>query len=114
MLALLATEDDENERLRLVIGIIAIFRQSQQMKRIIKQRIRALALKYAAELSLRNDPSGAHTSQQSVIYAMIYNQPHHFEFKHMFWMSRPAFEATEQKFPAGERKGRYGGKQSNC
>jgi hypothetical protein len=93
LLALLATEDDEYERLRIVIGIITIFMQSQHLKRIINQRNKALALKSAALLSLRNDPSGAHTWEKSAIYSMIYNKPHHFEFKRMFRMSRSAFEA---------------------
>ena len=91
--ALLAQEEDEDERTRIILTLIVIYFHTAQLERMRNQARVTLRLICASILLLRNDPSGAYAWQRSSIYYTIYWEATDIEFKQQFRMSRPAFEA---------------------
>ena len=88
LIALLAIEEDEDERLRIVLGILAMFIHIQQYNMLRNHSNRLCALISASVFLLRNDPSGAYSWQGStIIYGTIYKEANHSEFKRMFRMN---------------------------
>ncbi len=72
LIALLAIEEDEDERLRIVLGILAMFIHIQQYNMLRNHSNRLCALISASVFLLRNDPSGAYSWQGSTIYRTIH------------------------------------------
>jgi hypothetical protein len=90
LIALLAIEEDEDERLRIVLGILAMFIHIQQYNMLRNHSNRLCALISASVFLLRDDPSGAYSWQGSTICRTIYKEANRSEFKRMFRMKAKA------------------------
>ena len=77
LIALLAVEEDEDERLRIVLGILAMLIRIQQYNMLWNHSNRLCALISASVFLLRNDPSGAYSWQGSTINRTIYMEANH-------------------------------------
>jgi hypothetical protein len=61
LIALLAIEEDEDERLRIVLGILAMIIHTQQYNMLQNHCNILCDLMSASVFLLRNDPSGAYS-----------------------------------------------------
>ena len=113
LIALLTTEEDEDQRIRILIGIIAAYFHIQQINRLRTHSNRKLRLLLALVGTLRNDPSGALCPEHSTIYKTIYNEANDLEFKQQFRMSRPAFEALVTELSPWIKTGKSRNKKQN-
>jgi hypothetical protein len=68
LLSLLATEEDEIERFRIVIGFFALFLYTQHLNRVRNQANRMLTPICAVLGCLRSNPSGAYCWKGSAIH----------------------------------------------
>ena len=64
-IALLAEEEDEDQRDSILIGMIVTLFHVQQLKRLRNRVNQSLLLLATASLRQRNDPSGAYAFQRS-------------------------------------------------